>query len=491
MAGRIATVRLDVRPGGGGDLRRRLSRVLLAGSPRIMLAGPTLGRLDARGWGRRGGGEALGRALLEAARREGLAGASVGIADVAVAADAAARVAAAGSAGDDDGEGEADVGGEGTGEARRPIRVVPADGARAFLAPLPLDVLPLSGELRETLRALGLSRAGELARLGRREVEARLGPEGVRARRWARGEDARPLPFDTPGGSPSASLGMDAPVRSVEPLLFGLRQLLHRLCRDLAGEGRCAARLTVELTPERGEGREVEVAPARPTRREDLLFDLCRAAVERAAGGDALPAPVEGLSLRVDERAPAEARQGDLFGARGRDPLEAAAALSRLRARLGPDAVVWPASGRGRRPETRGAWVPVDPEGEPPADGSGGREEESVGAAGGRPPGRPGGETAEAEGHGPPLSGALRLLPEPEPVEVSVRDGRPAGLRGPRGRHRVEAAEGPERISGAWWDGPYAREYWWVVTGGRELLWVFRERLPGGGSRWRLHGWWD
>lgn len=472
MAGRIATVRLDAGPEGDGGLRRRLGRVLLAGSPRIMLAGPTLGRLDARGWGRRGGGEALGRALLEAARREGLAGASVGIADVAVAADAAARVAAADAAGGDGGEGETGVAEEATEEGGTPLRVVPAGGDRAFLAPLPLDVLPLSGQLRETLRALGLSRVGELARLDRREVEARLGPEGLRARRWARGEDGRTLPLDTPGDSPSASLGMDAPVRSVEPLLFGLRQLLHRLCSDLAGEGRCAARLVVELTPEAGEGREVEVTPARPTRREDLLFDLCRAAVERAAGGDALPAPVEGLSLRVEERAPAEARQGDLFGARGRDPLEAAAALSRLRARLGPDAVVWPASGRGHRPEARDVWVPVDPEGEPPGAGSGGRE-------------------AGEEGRGPDLPGALRLLPDPEPVEVSVRAGRPSALRGPRGRHRVEAAEGPERISGGWWDGPYAREYWWVVTGGRELLWIFRERLPGGGSRWRLHGWWD
>lgn len=464
MAGRIATVRLDAGAGPeeDGDLRRRLSRVLLAGSPRILLAGPTLGRLDARGWDRRGGEEALARVLLEAARREGIAGASVGVADVAVAADAAARVAA------DDASG-----GPGA-----PVRVVPPGGARAFLAPLSLDVLPLPGELRETLRALGLRRVGELARLDRREVEARLGPGGVRARRRARGEDGRTPAFGTPESPPSASLGLDAPVRSTEPLLFGLRQLLHRLCRDLAGEGRCAARLTVELTPETGEGREVEVTPARPTRREDFLFDLCRAAVERAAGGDALPAPVEGLSLRVDERAPAETRQGDLFGGLGRDPLEAAAVLSRLRSRLGPDAVARPVAGDGHRPEARDAWAPVDPEGD--ASGSGGC----------RSPGRREEEGRE-EGRGTALPGVLRLLPEPEPVRVRCRAGRPVALRGPRGRHRVEAAEGPERISGSWWEEPYAREYWWVCTGEGELLWIFRERPPGGGARWRLHGWWD
>lgn len=486
MAGRIATVRLDAGAGPeeDGDLRRRLSRVLLAGSPRILLAGPTLGRLDARGWDRRGGEEALARALLKAARREGVAGASVGVADVAVAADAAARVAA----------GDASGGG-GTGEAEgpgTPVRVVPPGGARAFLAPLPLDVLPLPGALRETLRALGLRRVGELARLDRREVEARLGPGGVRARRRARGEDGRTPAFGTPESPPSASLGLDAPVRSTEPLLFGLRQLLHRLCRDLAGEGRCAARLTVELTPETGEGREMEVTPARPTRREDFLFDLCRAAVERAAGGDALPAPVEGLSLRVDERAPAETRQGDLFGGRGRDPLEAAAALSRLRSRLGPDAVVRPVARDGHRPEARDAWAPVDPERDASGSsvGSGLRGGGGGGSGGCRSPARREEERRE-EGWGTALPGVLRLLPEPEPVRVRCRAGRPVALRDPRGRHRVEAAEGPERISGSWWEEPYAREYWWVCTGEGELLWIFRERPPGGGARWRLHGWWD
>lgn len=473
MANRIATVRVRGTPGAGGP-GGRLTRVLLAGSPRVLLAGPTLGRLDARGWDRRGGEEELARVLREAARREGLAGARVGIADVAVAADAAARVA--GSEG-------ADVAGAGRAVAEddpegTPVRVVPPGGARGFLAPLPVDVLPLSEDLVETLRALGMRRVGELAELDRREVETRLGPEGVRALRLARGEDGRPLVFGRPVTPPSASLGLEAPVRSTEPLLFGLRQLLHRVCRDLSGAGRCAARLTVEMRLETGEGRDVEVPPARPTRREGLLFDLCRAALERTVGGGGLPAPVEGLVVRVDERVLAEVRQGELFGSRERDPLGADAALSRLRARLGPDAVVRPAAGEGHRPEARDVWVPVGSRSAP-------------GGAEGPPEGRRSGGREPEGGEGDALPGVLHLLPRPATVRVSCRAGRPVVLRGPRGRQAVEAAEGPERISGGWWEGPYAREYWWICTEGRELLWIFRERRPRRGDRWRLHGWWD
>ncbi|MFB6240167.1 MAG: hypothetical protein ABEJ46_01120, partial [Gemmatimonadota bacterium] len=57
------------------------------------VAGPGLLRADARGWERRGGGEALARRLHRAVRREGLDPAGVGIAGAGVAADAGARLA--------------------------------------------------------------------------------------------------------------------------------------------------------------------------------------------------------------------------------------------------------------------------------------------------------------------------------------------------------------------------------------------------------------
>ncbi|MFQ5680355.1 MAG: hypothetical protein ACE5HP_12960, partial [Gemmatimonadota bacterium] len=372
---------------------RRLAVALLAASPRVSVAGPGLCRADARGWGRRGGEEAFARALRDAAGMAGFSGVRVGIADVAVAADAAAALAVGGS------RAAPDV------TVRQPVAgtlIVPPGGARLFLASLPVSLLPVSEELKRTLRALGLRCIGEVAALERGELEARFGPAGARAHRWACGEDERIFASLVPGDLPQAGLELESPVVGLEPLLFLLRHLLGRVCAELATEGRCAARLLLELAPE-GPGpkgaRELPISPARPTGREERLFDLCRAALERTLSAGALSDPIAGLSLRVTRTAPEDVRQGDLFARGWRDPLEAAAVLSRLQARLGEEGVVRPDPRRNHRPELRNRWAPV-PSGEVAGTGGASRvraRRGRAGAGGGR--GEPAGEEM-GEGRG-------------------------------------------------------------------------------------------
>ena len=451
---------------GGGDAAgdtRRLAAALLAGSPRVRVAGPGLCRVDARGWERRGGEEVLARTLLGAvAEATPGAEAGVGIAGVAVAADAAARLAA--GAGDAPGLPPGVPARSGDG-----FLAVPPDEASAFLAPLPPRFLALSDELCETLRVLGVERIGWLAEREPGELEARFGAEGLRAARRARGRDDRvfrPLDAEEP---PEARVELEGPVPETEPLLFVLRRLLARLCSDLEAEGRCAARLRLALTLEgREEEAAVTVAPARPTRREDLLLELCRAGLERASEEGRLPAPALAVSLTAVERAAPDARQVDLFAAEPRDPAAAAGALSRLRARLGEAAVARPRPRPHHRPEARGRWEPV-----------------SLGARGAA-----GGDDGEAPAPGPPAA-VLRLLPAPRRVEVRCDDDRrPAAVREADERHEVTAAEGPERLSGEGWGRPFRREYFRALTGEGELLWLYREPRREEDAWW-LHGWWD
>lgn len=465
--GRVASVRITRLPRGGSEEgrpppARRLAVALLSASPRVMVAGPDLCRVDARGWGRRGGEPALARALHEAAARTGMR-AAVGIADGTVAADAAAALA-----------------------ARVPpaTRIVPPGGTRGFLAPLPLSLLELPGELEETLRVLGFRTAGELAARDRAELESRFGPAGARAHRRAAGEEDELFRPAAPGDPPEVSVELEAGVREVEPLLFVLGPLLDRLCGEVGRTGWSIRRLLLRLELEGAGHREIVVRPARPTLRRDLLHELCRAGLERSAsaregGPGRLPAPVAGLVVRAAVRAAPPVRQGDLFRARSRDPVPATTALSRIRARLGDGAVVAPAPLPYHRPERRTGWEPVPPPGDGPAAG---RE-----TGEGRGPARGGsGKAAEAA-----VAGVLRLLPEPREVEVRWEDGKPTAAWDGEGKHEIVVAEGPERLSGDWWEDPYRREYYRVATADGELLWVFRECVPGGIWRWWLHGWWD
>ncbi|MDT8436380.1 MAG: hypothetical protein RRA92_06445 [Gemmatimonadota bacterium] len=452
---RVASVRAAPPDGAGPEAAMRLAAALLAASPRVSAAGSGLCRADARGWERRGGEEALARALRDAARAADFQVRGVGIADVPVVSDAASLVA-----------------------VRRPgrIAIVPPGTGRRFLAPLPLAALPLPAELHETLRALGLRTAGDLAARTRAELEARFGPEGLRAHRLARGEDGRPFRALHPGASPRAELDLAPPVESLEPLLFVLRRLLARLCADLEEAGRGAARIALEMVLADGTRRAAAIVPARPTRRAGLLHDLCRAALERAAEeGGGLAAPVAGLAVRVERSAAPDARQGDLFRAEWRDPMAAAGALSRLRARLGEEGVVWPAPRPHVRPESRNGWRPVDP----------------CAAARAEDPGASGGSADSSVRGEDGIPGTLRLLPAPSPVCVRTGAGRPVELRDGAERRRIVAAEGPERLSGDWWKDPWRREYFRLCTAEGELFWVFREVRRDGTLRWWLHGWWD
>jgi protein ImuB len=105
------------------------------------------------------------------------------------------------------------------------VLVVSDDQSRDFLAPLPLDLLPLEEPQQEELRELGVRRLGELAGLPGGAVAERLGPQGRRAWSLAR------------GGRRDRVRGRRPPAEVVETLEFPdavgneitLRRALHTL----------------------------------------------------------------------------------------------------------------------------------------------------------------------------------------------------------------------------------------------------------------------
>jgi protein ImuB len=92
----------------------------------------------------------------------------------------------------------------------------------------------------------------------------------------------------------------------------------------------------------------------------------------------------------------------------------------------------------------------------------------------------------------------LRLLARPEPIEAlaGIPDGPPLRFRWRRALHEVIAAEGPERIEGAWWSehGGPARDYFRVEDKSGLRFWLFRAGLyrdlaqGAAAPTWFLHG---
>ncbi len=349
--------------------------------------------------------------------------------------------------------------------------IVPPGGDAAYLAPAPLALIPMDDEMRETLAALGARTAGALAALMAEDVERRWGAAGLAAWRLARGEDTRRPVLAATAARHAVSAELAAPAVTMEPILFLVRAALERLAPALARDGRAAAALAITLTLDDARGAlPTDIAGAaahtvtrevrfpRAVARAAPLFEHCRALLARWP----LTAPACGVTVAVVATAPASAAQGDLLAPRWQDPAAADAALARLRAELGPRAVVRPVARDAHAPERAGAWVEADAF---------------------LPSPLPFPMTDDRW----PMTGtsALRLLETPEEVAMEFSAGCPCALWW-RGEHiALSRAAGPERLSGDWWDDPYRRDYWRGDSAHGELL-VFVER-----GKWFVQGWYD
>ncbi|HUG56364.1 MAG TPA: hypothetical protein VMJ92_04725 [Candidatus Limnocylindrales bacterium] len=215
--------------------------------------------------------------------------------------------------------------------------VVPADEP-AFLAPLPLETLPLDRAQREECALLGIRDVGAFLALDRGAVLDRFGRAAAYAHGLARGDeqDAGLVPAVPPRRRILARRSWDDPLDSRERLVFALRTALDEIAVALAREGLGAVRLALRLERERAAPLRLERLVLPPTADAAALLRSLRWALdERPEIGR-----VVGASVEVTEAEPARGRQLGLFAPDGARAEEAIALARYLRGRLGPAAVL-------------------------------------------------------------------------------------------------------------------------------------------------------
>jgi protein ImuB len=167
------------------------------------------------------------------------------------------------------------------------------------------------------------------------------------------------------------------------------------------------------------------------------------------------------VRVAIVSAAPLTGEQGDLLSTSWRDLGAADAALERLRAELGTDAIVRAEARDTHRPEKAGAWCAVGApvQGEP--------------------------FTVNREPF--TLSRARRAFDPPEAIDVICDGDMPREVTWRGHRIAVTRAIGPERLSGDWWDDGYRRDYWHCESLAGEMT-LFLDRAD---DRWRMQGWGD
>ena len=476
-----------------------LSALLVEASPQVSAVRNTPGLwwVGASGFDAVGGERELARTLLRVARRWHPRP-RVAIAGSCVAARAATWAGASFDRGADE---------------RALVRVVAPGHDAAYLAPAPLALVPMDDELRAALIALGLGTVGALAGLAAEDVERRWGDAGLRAWRLARADDPRRPVLARVEAHPSVDVELAAPAETMEPVLFLVRAALDRLLHELVPQGRAAAAVAITLTLDDGRGPlgdgpahtvRRETRPARPLARVLPLFQQCRSVLDQWT----LTAPVIAVRVEIAAAAPLTGEQGDLLTASWRDMGAADAALERLRAELGPGAIVRAQARDSHRPERAGVWEELGAEGVEQAasrsadrtaggsvSGSSGSVSRSVDQSRGTiasvpPADRPRSVrvlSMVTEPTAPPIPAARRALDPPEPVEVVCEGERPCVVTWRGQRIAVTRAVGPERLSGDWWDDGYRRDYWRCDSPAGEFT-VFLDHSI---SHWAIQGWGD
>lgn len=408
---------------------RALLEAALAHSPRVESAGPGLVYLDLTGLrGLYGEEREIGGRLRRAAGARGLS-VSVGIAG----SRASARLAACGGDG---------------------VTVIPPGEEAAHLAPAPLSLLDLPPETAGLLGRWGIRTLGELAALPAASLFERLGPEGLRLRALARGEDPRPLhPYAAPPVI-EESVDLEWDVEGFEQLAETAKRLVERICARLARERLSVDRLEWSCRLADRSVHEGECTPAVPTRETAGVVALVLASLESRLP----PAGVTGITLRAHPvRVPLA--QDTLTDPVRPAPRALAETLAKLAALVGAPHVGVPMLLDSHRPDALGL-APFPP----------------------HPALSPGG----GEGEGAPVL-ALRRLRPPRPAAVRLTGGRPVHLRSDRLAGAVVASAGPWRTSGEWWlDSRWLSDEWDVELADGTLC-----RLAHDGSAWAVSGIYD
>ncbi|GAC1622285.1 MAG: DNA polymerase Y family protein [Nevskia sp.] len=354
----------------------------------------------------------------------------------------------------------------------------------AALGGLPLQALDLSPGIFEALKAIGLSRIGELLELPAAALGRRHGPQLLDHldRLLGRRPDARAR-YQLP---PKYQRRFDllGEVEHTEGLLFPLQRMTRELAEYLRARDTGLQEFRLILGHGRASGGApqadtvLELRLATPAREPERLLRVLREQLARTG----LPAAVRTLKLQAERFIEPSQGQGDLFDPTRGDEEAWSQLIEKLVARLGAEAVSSLGLLADHRPER--CWQSRICEA-PPA---------TVRLAAAPAVAMPDTVSPLPPGHGVAKpwvrDGRLAAAPAPTvPDTVSPLPPRPVWLIDPPRflPNAPKRLDGVERIEGGWWDGgDVMRDYYHAdLHGGR--FWVYQDRNT---QAWYLQGIW-
>jgi len=352
------------------------------------------------------------------------------------------------------------------------VTFIPVGQEARRLASLPVRLLSPPPEMLETLESWGIRTFGEFASLPSIPVTERLGQEGLRLQKLARGGSERFLVADEPAEDFTAGYEFDDPIETLESLAFILNRMTHDLCERLASHALATTEFRVRLelesrqlrTNEEKEVYEHVWKPPLPT--SDAKF-LCRL-VCLDLNEVAFEAPIKRVEVEVVPSRP-RSTQAELFTPASPEPEQLEITLARIRGIV------------GTADEDGTSCV-----GSPQVLDTHEPDSFAVRAFSALP--------AKRSARGPLTPTLVLRLFRPElESAVELTGEQPHFVRLWKKHRRVVAASGPWKSSGYWWNKTFTwiRDEWDValkMPKGVELYRIYLDHLRG---KWFVEGMFD
>lgn len=351
--------------------------------------------------------------------------------------------------------------------SRQSLVLTSAAQERQRVERVPLARLDIEPEFRDILSKLGIHTIAALLTLPASGLLRRFGQTAARLHALATGEFAALRAEQWLSPLRVRSLLDNAESDSTR-LLFVIKRMLAELLQKLVVRAEALASLQLRFVLDRKQG-QVETEPLRPavpTLDGMLVLDLVRLRLESWQ--------LEHAVIEVELEAtgvPSSSEQLRVFAEQPRRDLAAGErAIARLRAELGPDAVVNARLCDGHLPEACFRWQPLaalTPAAVSVEDADRAPEEGVQRTLALRPLVR-------------------RFFRKPLVLSGPARELRNDGwlIRGPEAGPVTHTA-GPFLVNGGWWLREVQREYQFVMTRREELYWVYQDKRR---RRWFLHG---
>jgi DNA polymerase-4 len=212
-------------------------------------------------------------------------------------------------------------------------RIIAPGRESAFLAPFPVDFLPLEREMSRYLRLLGIRSLGQLAALSPSAILAQFGTSGQLLYQLAQGQDNRPVLPHRPEATEVASYQFDGPIANRAVLKTVAQTLAVELAGCLQARGLICQKLQLILHLEDRGDWEEQLVMRQPTSNPQRLTQILNELVARVQARKG----IIGLEVILTDLVQVSGQQLDLFVHRAEQERRLHQVLKDLVVRYGTD----------------------------------------------------------------------------------------------------------------------------------------------------------